>query len=206
MGLRGSLALPWDIWRRADAGRTGARLGGGTAPAARGGNGRRHRPADPAGHGHHLAVGRPKPMARRLRPGRPLWRSRMALDAAALPGWAAWVLDGDVAACRAAASDGECPSSCERLAGHYRGMKRRRFLVLHLPLLATDHVRRREPALAGRPLATWATHGNRRVLTGVDACGATLKPGQALADAQAMHPELVLRPANPDVIFQSRLQ
>jgi len=86
-------------------------------------------------------------------------------------------------------------------------MKRRRFLVLHLPLLATDHIRRREPALASFPLATWATHGNRRVLTGVDACGSTLTLGQALADAQAMHPELVLRPANPEanLAFLQRL-
>jgi protein ImuB len=48
------------------------------------------------------------------------------------------------------------------------------------------------------PIATWDTYGNRRLLTGVDAPGTTLHVGQALADAQAMHPELVPRPADPD--------
>ncbi len=42
---------------------------------------------------------------------------------------------------------------------------------------------------------------------GVDAPGATLRPGQALADAQAMHPDLVLRPSDPaaDMAFLQRL-
>ena len=76
-------------------------------------------------------------------------------------------------------------------------MSDRRFLVLHLPQLATDRIRQKEPDLAGAPIATWDTQGNRRVLTGVDAPGTTLHVGQALADAQAMHPALVLRPADP---------
>lgn len=86
-------------------------------------------------------------------------------------------------------------------------MKHRRFLVLHLPQLATERIRQREPALAGLPLATWATHGSRRVLMGVDAPGTTLSPGQAIADAQATYPMLVLRPANPaaDLAFLRRL-
>ena len=86
-------------------------------------------------------------------------------------------------------------------------MRDRRYLVLHLPRLATDRIRQREPDLDGVPVATWATHGNRRLLMGADAPGATLHPGQALADAQAMHPELVLRPANPDadLAFLERL-
>ncbi len=86
-------------------------------------------------------------------------------------------------------------------------MRGRRYLVLHLPLLATDRIRQREPELSGQAIATWGTHGNRRFLMGVDAPGTTLRPGQALADAQAMHPDLVLRPANPaaDIAFLQRL-
>jgi protein ImuB len=86
-------------------------------------------------------------------------------------------------------------------------MRSRRFLVLHLPRLATDRIRQKEPELAGMPVAMWSTLGNRRLLTGVDAPGTTLHVGQALADAQAMHPELVLRPADPeaDVAFLERL-
>ncbi len=72
-----------------------------------------------------------------------------------------------------------------------------RVLVLHLPTLATDRLRAAEPALRGQPLAVWATFGSRRVLSAVDAPGTRLHAGQALADAQAMHPELVLRPADP---------
>jgi protein ImuB len=54
-----------------------------------------------------------------------------------------------------------------------------------------------EPALAGVPLATWAQDGSRRVLVAVDATRG-LHPGQALADARAIRPDLVLRPADPD--------
>jgi len=74
----------------------------------------------------------------------------------------------------------------------------RRYLVLHLPRLATDRIRQKEPELVGVPIAAWAMQGNRRLLTGVDAPGTTLHVGQALADAQAMHPELALRDADPD--------
>ena len=86
-------------------------------------------------------------------------------------------------------------------------MKDRRFLVLHLPLLATDRIRHRHPELRDVPLATWATVGNRRQLVAVDAPSTLLQEGQALADAQAMHPELVLRPADTaaDLAFLERL-
>jgi protein ImuB len=77
-------------------------------------------------------------------------------------------------------------------------MTSRRYLVLHLPRLATDLVRQREHTLAGKPVATWAMQGNRHLLTGVDAPGSSLHVGQALADAQAMHPDLELRDADPD--------
>jgi protein ImuB len=82
-----------------------------------------------------------------------------------------------------------------------RGAAPRRFLALHLPCLTTDRIRRAEPGLpANRPLATWTASGNRRVLVAVDQAAATtgLRPGQALADAQAIAPNLMLRPADPD--------
>lgn len=75
-----------------------------------------------------------------------------------------------------------------------------RFLALHLPNLATDRIRRAEPGLPhDLPLATWATFGSRRVLTAVNNASthAGLRPGQALADAQAIAPDLALRPADP---------
>jgi protein ImuB len=75
-----------------------------------------------------------------------------------------------------------------------------RVLALHLPDLATGRIRRAEPALpANRPLATWVVSGHRRLLAAVDhaAAAAGLRPGQALADAQAIAPDLVLRPADP---------
>ena len=86
-------------------------------------------------------------------------------------------------------------------------MNERRYLVLQLPMLATDRIRHAEPALQGQPLACWATVGNRRVLTAVDAPSTTLHPGQALADARAMCPELVLRPAaaQADLVLLERL-
>ncbi|MDU7521854.1 MAG: DNA polymerase Y family protein [Roseomonas mucosa] len=60
--------------------------------------------------------------------------------------------------------------------------------------MAIDALRRREPDLAGKAVATWQTVGNRRALVCVDA--PHLHAGQALADAQAMLPDLVLRPAD----------
>jgi protein ImuB len=81
------------------------------------------------------------------------------------------------------------------------GAALRRFLALHLPCLATDRLRRMEPDLpADRPLATWAPSGNHRLLVAVDQSAAAtgLRSGQALADAQAIAPDLLLRPADPD--------
>jgi protein ImuB len=71
----------------------------------------------------------------------------------------------------------------------------RRILALWLPRLPTDRLRRLEPALRGVPLATWGSCGNRRLLLAAD--GPALFAGQALADAQAICPRLVLRPADP---------
>lgn len=71
----------------------------------------------------------------------------------------------------------------------------RRFVAVQLPWLAVDALRRREPSLAGQAIATWQAVGNRRVLVCVDA--PHLHAKQALADAQAMLPDLVLRAADP---------
>jgi hypothetical protein len=75
-----------------------------------------------------------------------------------------------------------------------------RYLALHLPNLATDRLLRVEPDLPRSVLlATWAPFGNRRVLIAVNdaAANAGLRPRQALGDAQAIVPDLVLRPADP---------
>jgi protein ImuB len=86
-------------------------------------------------------------------------------------------------------------------------MTGRRYLALHFPQLAADRVRRQEPALSGRLFAIWTMQGNRRLLTCVDAPGTVLHTGQALADAQAIHPDLVLRDADPagDAAFLEQL-
>jgi protein ImuB len=49
------------------------------------------------------------------------------------------------------------------------------------------------------PVAIWAQHGSRRVLTGVSAVGeaAGLQAGQTLADAQAILPDVILVPEDP---------
>lgn len=64
----------------------------------------------------------------------------------------------------------------------------RRFLALHLPLLPIDRLRHEGAA----PLATWRQDGSRRLIAATDAPG--LHPGQSMADAQAIHPGLVLLP------------
>lgn len=71
-----------------------------------------------------------------------------------------------------------------------------RYLALYLPLLPLDRLRRRDPALAGQALASWAQQGSRRLLACTDA--PHLHPGQALADAQAICPDLQLFPAEPE--------
>lgn len=71
----------------------------------------------------------------------------------------------------------------------------RRFLALHLPFLPTDRLRRMMPDPPdGAPLATWCSAGSRRMLAAVDAvaAGFGLTAGQAVADARAILPELLL--------------
>ncbi|WP_162306221.1 Y-family DNA polymerase, partial [Teichococcus vastitatis] len=71
----------------------------------------------------------------------------------------------------------------------------RRCLALVLPELALDRLRRQHLELQGRPFAVWSSSGPRRLLSAAAAPG--LWPGQALADAQAIHPDLPLFEAAP---------
>ncbi|MBR0661430.1 Y-family DNA polymerase [Neoroseomonas oryzicola] len=69
----------------------------------------------------------------------------------------------------------------------------RRTLALLLPRLPVERLRR--PG----PVAVWAQRGARRVVVSVsaEASAAGLRAGQALADAQAILPEVVLVPEDP---------
>jgi protein ImuB len=74
----------------------------------------------------------------------------------------------------------------------------RRYLALALPRLPTDRLARAEPALRDAPLAVWGQQGGRRLLVAVnDAVARDLAPGTPLADATAMLPQLLTRPADP---------
>jgi protein ImuB len=76
-------------------------------------------------------------------------------------------------------------------------MPDRRFLALHLPRLSTDRLRRPVDA---PPCAAWIETGSRRLVVAVDeaAAAAGLRPGQALADAQAICPKLTLLDFAPE--------
>jgi protein ImuB len=69
----------------------------------------------------------------------------------------------------------------------------RRILALLLPRWRVERLRR--PG----PVAVWAQHGSRRQVVSVsaEAEAAGLREGQALADAQAILPEVVLAPEDP---------
>jgi protein ImuB len=75
-------------------------------------------------------------------------------------------------------------------------MADRRILALDLPRFALDRAIRRAPALAQVPLVLWAAEGPRRLVTAANEC-AGIAPGTPLADAQAIVPGLVTRPADP---------
>jgi protein ImuB len=77
-------------------------------------------------------------------------------------------------------------------------MAERRVLALFLPRFAVERAIRREPALAQGPLALWAQEGSRCLVTAVNDCAAAeIVPGTPLADARAVLPGLVTRPADP---------
>ena len=77
----------------------------------------------------------------------------------------------------------------------------RRVLAVWLPGLPLEHRRQTEApdAPGDRPLALVAEQHGRSVLTAVNPPAATagLEPGQALADARALAPDLSTRPADP---------
>lgn len=79
----------------------------------------------------------------------------------------------------------------------------RRFLALSLPRFPAERLRR--PG----PVVIWGQRGSRRHLLAVsaEAEAAGLKPDQALADAQAILPELILVPEDPagDAAARERL-
>ena len=135
----------------------------------------------------------PNPLARRRHGRRGHGTAVLGCDAAPLQRRSSRGMASDVGA-----GHGDACSLPREHAGRRLRMIASRFLVLHLPSLATDRLRQADPALRDQPLACWTTIGNRRLLTAVDAPGTRLHAGQALADAQAMYPDLVLRPAEPE--------
>ncbi|WP_219766367.1 Y-family DNA polymerase [Neoroseomonas alba] len=79
----------------------------------------------------------------------------------------------------------------------------RRVLALLFPRLPVERLR--HPG----PLAIWAAQGSRRIVLSLspEAEAAGLEPGQALADAQAILPDIILVPEDPaaDVALLDRL-
>lgn len=75
----------------------------------------------------------------------------------------------------------------------------RRILSLWFPRLATERIERLEPTLAERPLAVVREAANLREIHSLNtaASRAGLRRGQALADATALCPDLLTRPADP---------
>lgn len=91
--------------------------------------------------------------------------------------------------------NGAVPAAPEPDAGPAESIgTARRIAALHLPWLPIERL-----GLTG-PAAFWTTEGSRRTLVAVSpaAAAAGLRPGQALADAQAMLPEIALHPHAPE--------
>lgn len=74
------------------------------------------------------------------------------------------------------------------------------WLALHLPRLSTDRLIRAGRAPEGRALAAYAKQKNAFLLTGVDARASALglRLAMSLADARAIHPDLVTIAAEPE--------
>ena len=73
-------------------------------------------------------------------------------------------------------------------------ISRHRFSSLWLMRLATDRIARARPAHDPRPLVVTGKRGNAERLIAVDAAAETLglRPGLALAEARARHPDLAV--------------
>jgi protein ImuB len=78
-------------------------------------------------------------------------------------------------------------------------ISRHRFLSLWLMRLATDRIARQRPAPDPRPLVVTGKRGNVERLTAVDAAAERLglRPGLALAEARARHPDLAVVAEHP---------
>ncbi|MDU8910761.1 DUF6504 family protein [Aestuariicoccus sp. MJ-SS9] len=78
-------------------------------------------------------------------------------------------------------------------------MPNRRILSLWFPRLGAERLIRREPHLAGQPLAVVRDTGQMQVLAALSdaASRAGLRPGQPLRDAHAMCADLITRLQNP---------
>src|SRR3954470_19168400 len=89
-------------------------------------------------------------------------------------------------------------------------MNPRRILSLWFPRLAAERVLRSEPEVAEQPLAVVANQRGALILASLTAAAeaAGLRPGMALGDARAIHPDLVTRPENPrrDAAFLATLR
>jgi len=80
-----------------------------------------------------------------------------------------------------------------------RAMRARRIAVVWLPRLASDRAARRVRPDPGQPFAVVAEAGGRQILASVSAAAGAqgLGAGMTLADARALCPGLVTRPADP---------
>ena len=83
---------------------------------------------------------------------------------------------------------------------HQGRSNHRRILSLWFPRLAAEDILRAAPALAEMPLAVVAMQGNQRLIASLNLAASArgLSPGQALAEALTLCPDLVTRPADPD--------
>src|SRR5262249_24956808 len=85
-----------------------------------------------------------------------------------------------------------------REPGSWRG-KMKRIVSLWLPSWATDRLHRKPDCPADRPAVTIEELGGRLLIVAADgAAGAEgIRPGQSLADARALQPDLAVFPADP---------
>jgi protein ImuB len=85
-------------------------------------------------------------------------------------------------------------------SSHQGRSNHRRILSLWFPRLAAEDILRAAPALAEMPLAVVAMQGNQRLIASLNLAASArgLSPGQSLAEALTLCPDLVTRPADPD--------